>query len=115
MSVAEPLGFEQYLGSLAPLRAVIPDPNAGAEVIHQAARAVVELPEISVDSLTSLIEEHPEWVLLLAGSASLIFEGKTEPLVLEPGSYVHIEAHVRHRVAWTDPSVPTVWLAIHYQ
>jgi cupin 2 domain-containing protein len=56
-----------------------------------------------------------EWVLLLAGSAGLIFEGESEPIRLEPGSYVHIAAHVRHRVAWTDPSVPTIWLAIHYQ
>jgi cupin 2 domain-containing protein len=59
-------------------------------------------------------QEQAEWVLVLAGSAGLMFEGETEALVLEPGSYVHIAAHVRHRVAWTDPSVPTVWLAIHY-
>jgi cupin 2 domain-containing protein len=60
-------------------------------------------------------QDRAEWVLLLAGSAGLIFEGETAPVRLEPGSYVHIDAHVRHRVAWTDPSVPTVWLAIHYQ
>jgi cupin 2 domain-containing protein len=60
-------------------------------------------------------QDRAEWVLLLAGSAGLIFEGETEPLVLEPGSYVHIAAHVRHRVAWTDPLVPTIWLAVHYQ
>jgi cupin 2 domain-containing protein len=60
-------------------------------------------------------QDWAEWVLLLAGSAGLIFEGETEPLRLEPGSYVHIAAHRRHRVAWTHPSVPTVWLAIHYQ
>jgi cupin 2 domain-containing protein len=60
-------------------------------------------------------QDWAEWVLLLAGSASLIFEGETEPLVLESGDYVHIDAHARHRVAWTDPSVPTIWLAIHYQ
>jgi cupin 2 domain-containing protein len=60
-------------------------------------------------------QDRAEWVLLLAGSASLIFEGESEPLLLEPGSYVHIAAHVRHRVAWTDRSEPTIWLAIHYQ
>jgi cupin 2 domain-containing protein len=60
-------------------------------------------------------QDRPEWLLLLAGSAGLIFDGETEPLVLSPGSYVHIAAHARHRVAWTDPSVPTIWLAIHYQ
>jgi cupin 2 domain-containing protein len=60
-------------------------------------------------------QDRAEWVLLLAGSAGLIFEGESEPLLLEPGSYVHIDAHVRHRVAWTDHAVPTVWLAIHHQ
>jgi cupin 2 domain-containing protein len=53
-------------------------------------------------------------VVVLAGSAGVIFEDEAEPRLLEPGSYVHIAAHVRHRVAWTDPSMPTVWLAIHY-
>src|SRR5689334_2570767 len=60
-------------------------------------------------------QDRAEWVLVLAGSASLIFEGESEPVLLEPGSYVHIAAHVRHRVAWTDRSKPTIWLAIHYQ
>ena len=60
-------------------------------------------------------QDRAEWVLLVAGSAGLIFEGETEPLLLEPGSFVHIPAHARHRVAWTDQSVPTIWLAIHYR
>jgi len=42
-------------------------------------------------------------------------EGDTQPLVLEPGSYVHIPASRRQRGEWTDPAVPTVSLAIHYQ
>ena len=25
-----------------------------------------------------------------------------------------IPAHRRHRVEWTDPEAPTVWLALHY-
>jgi cupin 2 domain-containing protein len=60
-------------------------------------------------------QDQDEWVIVLAGAAGLFFEGETEPRRLEPGSYVHITAHVRHRVAWTDPSKPTVWLAIHYK
>jgi cupin 2 domain-containing protein len=27
---------------------------------------------------------------------------------------VNIPAHLRHRVEWTTPVEPTVWLAIHY-
>ncbi len=60
-------------------------------------------------------QDQDEWVVVLAGSAGLLFEGEADPRRLEPGSYVHIAAHVRHRVAWTDPQTPTVWLAIHYQ
>jgi cupin 2 domain-containing protein len=60
-------------------------------------------------------QDRAEWVLLLAGSAGLLFEGDTEPIVLKPGSYLHIGAHQRHRVAWTDPNVPTVWLAVHHR
>jgi cupin 2 domain-containing protein len=59
-------------------------------------------------------QDQDEWVVILAGSAGLLFEGETEPRRLEAGSYVHIAAHVRHRVAWTDPSMPTVWLAVHF-
>jgi cupin 2 domain-containing protein len=60
-------------------------------------------------------QDRAEWVLVVAGSAGLIFEGDAEPIALEPGSYLHIPAHTRHRVAWTDQSKPTVWLAIHYR
>jgi cupin 2 domain-containing protein len=28
---------------------------------------------------------------------------------------VHIPAHRRHRVEWTDPGQPTIWLGLHYQ
>jgi cupin 2 domain-containing protein len=31
-----------------------------------------------------------------------------------PGAYVHIPAHRKHRVEWTDPNQPTIWLAVHY-
>ena len=56
-----------------------------------------------------------EWVLLVAGSAGLLFEGEAEPRVLTPGDYLLIPAHRRHRVAWTDVDHPTVWLAVHFR
>ena len=55
-----------------------------------------------------------EWVVLLTGSASLEFEGDPQLHVMQPGDHVLIEAHRRHRVAWTHESEPTVWLAVHY-
>jgi cupin 2 domain-containing protein len=60
-------------------------------------------------------QEMNEWVLLLKGNAGLLFEGEQESLVMHPGDYVHIPAHCRHRVEWTDAEQVTVWLALHYK
>jgi cupin 2 domain-containing protein len=53
-------------------------------------------------------------VALLQGSARLEFDDGREPLNLEPGTFVDLPAGCRHRVAWTDAGVPTLWLAVHY-
>jgi len=60
-------------------------------------------------------QEAHEWVALLTGGAGLRFEDEAEPRVLRPGDCLLIPAHRRHRVEWTDPQGPTVWLALHYQ
>jgi cupin 2 domain-containing protein len=54
-----------------------------------------------------------EWVLVLKGAATLEFEDDT--VELGPGDCIAIPAHKRHRVAWTTPDEPTVWLAVHYR
>jgi cupin 2 domain-containing protein len=61
-----------------------------------------------------LEQQADEWVILLKGSAGLLFEGQEELTVLRPGDYVHILAHQRHRVEWTAGEQKTVWLALHY-
>lgn len=58
-------------------------------------------------------QHQHEWVVLLKGAARLRFED--EELDLRPGSFVNIPAHRRHRVEWTSPDEPTIWLAIHYE
>ena len=58
-------------------------------------------------------QDGDEWVMVLAGSAGLQIEGEAQPRRLGPGDYVHLGAHVRHRVAWTDGERATVWLAVH--
>lgn len=55
-----------------------------------------------------------EWVMVLRGHAKLEIEGHTELVELKSGDYVDLVAHTRHRVAWTTPAEPTIWLAIHY-
>lgn len=55
-----------------------------------------------------------EFVVLLQGSAVLQIEGEDQPRMLEPGDFVNLPAHQKHRVDSTDPRGKTVWLAIHY-
>ncbi|MCK9507097.1 MAG: cupin domain-containing protein [Pigmentiphaga sp.] len=58
-------------------------------------------------------QDWDEWVLVLQGQARLELEGRPEPYLLGPGDALHLPAHCRHRVAWTTPDSPTVWLAVH--
>ena len=58
-------------------------------------------------------QDTHEWVLVVSGGARLHFEGE-EPVEMRAGSFINIPAHRRHRVDWTDPQVPTIWVAIHY-
>jgi cupin 2 domain-containing protein len=60
-------------------------------------------------------QPEAEWVLVLAGAARLRFEDEAEARLLGPGDWVDIAPHRRHRVEWTDPEAPTVWLAVFYR
>ena len=57
-------------------------------------------------------QEEVEWVMVLKGAARLEIEGEAEDRVLGPGDHLTLPAHCRHRVSWTDPDQPTVWLAL---
>lgn len=59
-------------------------------------------------------QENDEWVLLLQGAAQLNIEG-SGLLNLKAGDTVLLPAHCRHRVEWTDKSIVTVWLALHFE
>jgi cupin 2 domain-containing protein len=59
-------------------------------------------------------QETNEWVMLLSGSAIILFENNSQ-IKMEPGDYINIPAHTKHRVTFTDTQIETVWLAIHYQ
>jgi cupin 2 domain-containing protein len=61
-----------------------------------------------------LSQDQDEWVALLRGAATLIFEGASTPVTMRPGDHLVIRGGQRHRVEWTDPADVTVWLALHY-
>jgi cupin 2 domain-containing protein len=86
---------------------------------------IVVAADVAIERLVSLGHSSPEgfwydqeaneWVIVLEGSARLLFEGKEEAVAMNAGDYVTIPAHCRHRVEWTDPERKTVWLAVHYR
>ena len=53
-----------------------------------------------------------EWVIVLKGAARFQFEdGQIE---MKVGDFINIPAFTRHRVDWTMPDEPTVWLGVRY-
>ncbi len=59
-------------------------------------------------------QDRNEFVLVVRGRAGLRLENEDDVVVLDPGDYLNIGAHVKHRVEWTDPACETIWLAVHY-
>ena len=60
-------------------------------------------------------QDRDEWVLLVSGGATLLFESNAALVTLLPGEYVLIPAGCRHRVERTDSAQKTVWLAVHFK
>ena len=97
----------------------LPDAAAG-----EAVEMLLATPGVRIERIVSLGQASPpgfwydlperEWVVLLAGAARLRFADEPEARLLGPGDWVEIAAHRRHRVDWTDPATPTVWLAVFY-
>ena len=59
-------------------------------------------------------QSEDEFVVVLSGRAKLAVEGRQQDLALGPGDAVYLPAHCRRRVTWTDPTGPTVWLAVFW-
>ena len=98
---------------------IFPLPDASAA---ECVDTLLSRPDLRIERIVSFGQASPsgfwydqdesEWVLLLAGAARLRFEDEPEARLLGPGDWVEIAAHRRHRVDWTDPDQPTVWLAV---
>jgi len=102
--------------------------NLFAGIVHDAdkerSNTLVSRDGLLIERIVSTGQASPpgfwyddareEWVALLAGAATLEFEDTAQlPRRLLPGDYVCLPAHCRHRVSWTDPTVPSVWLAVY--
>ena len=95
------------------------DPSASGEVFQD----LLKLPGVRIERIASTGQSSPpgfwydqgwaEWVLVVSGSAGVQFEDEPEPRQLGAGDYLYIAPNRRHRVTWTGPDLPTVWLTVH--
>lgn len=96
--------------------------NIPQELPDELIQTILSAPGIRIERIISkghryspdfwYDQDQSEWVLVLQGEARLQFQDHT--LLLQPGDYVNIPAHVKHRVAWTTPDQETIWLCIFY-
>jgi len=72
----------------------------------------VEIEQIlsgTLDGPVDYLQEHDEWVVVLAGGA--VLEAAGHELELEAGEWVMLPANTPHRLVRTVPG--TSWLAVH--
>ena len=85
---------------------------------------LVDRPRVRIERIVSTGQSSPpdqwydqpehEWVVLLKGEAELDWGANQQPTRMRPGDHVLIPAHRKHRMHWTSPAEPTVWLAIFF-
>jgi cupin 2 domain-containing protein len=97
---------------------------APGDVRQEVVTHILTTPHLAIERIVSLGQCSPpgfwydqpwsEWVVLLAGSAGLCFEGEAEVRILKPGDYLLIPARQKHRIEWTGQSHPAIWLAVRF-
>ena len=99
--------------------------NLPADLSNEVIETLAEGKNIRIERIVSHGQASPEgfwydqdqaeWVIVLKGEAQLLIEGANEPVHLRVGDHLLIPAHQRHRVEWTSPGEPTIWLAVFFQ
>ncbi len=96
--------------------------NVPENKVEESLETILTMPNVRIERIISHGHASPdgfwydqdqnEFVVLLKGAARLRFEdGEID---VQPGSFINIPAHERHRVEWTTPSEPTIWLRVFY-
>src|SRR5690606_31654930 len=91
---------------------------------QELVEVLVNHPQVRIERIVSTGQASPagfcydqnehEWVILLQGEAKLRWNDEQPPTHLQPGDHVLLPAHRKHRVQWTTPDQPTVWLAVFF-
>lgn len=103
--------------ALLSLFADLPEPGGEEEVT-----VLLERPGLRLERIVSHGQASPpgfwydqaegEWVMVLRGRARLRLAVEDEDRALGPGDHIYLAPHLKHRVAWTAPDEPTIWLAL---
>lgn len=93
-----------------------------AQLLDELFTTLLQAPEVRIERIVSHGHQSPdgfwydqptgEWMIVLKGAARIELEDQT--VEMGPGDYLDIPARTKHRVAWTTPDEPTIWLAVHY-
>lgn len=100
--------------------------NLFDELPEQLPRELVQIlmrhGDVCIERIVSLGHASPdgfwydqpenEWVIVLKGAARLRFEAGVVEMTV--GDFINIPAFQKHRVDWTTPDEPTVWLGVRY-
>ena len=98
--------------------------------LHQDLKLPEELtetlatsPHVRIERIVSTGHSSPpgfwydqpeyEWVVLLRGFATLVFEYRKQHMTV--GDYILIPPHTKHCIVVTSNICPTVWLAVFFQ
>lgn len=89
---------------------------------HEIVQTLLQASDVRIERIVSHGHASPpdfwydqgqaEWVVVLTGAARLQFEDAMVELRL--GDFINIPANKKHRVDWTTPDEPTVWLGVRY-
>jgi cupin 2 domain-containing protein len=97
--------------------------NVPAKLPEELVETLLNADNVRIERIISYGQSSPddfwydepqsEWVAVLKGAARLRFEND-DIVELRTGDFVNFPARQKHRVEWTTPDEPTIWLAIQY-
>ena len=90
---------------------------------EEVFQVLAQSENVKIERIVSLGHRSPatgwydqaenEWVAVLQGEATIeMYDGNEKRL--KPGDFILLSAHQKHRVTWTHPDKPTLWLAVHF-
>lgn len=90
---------------------------------HEAFEDILSSENVRIERIVSEAisndewydQSENEWVIVIQGSAKLLFEENHQEISLEKGDHVLIPAHKKHKVTYVEQNIQTIWLAIFFK